>query len=260
MIWDLHCHIATCPGRTPDERMYWLIQHANRMGIDRLCIYMGMKWSDDPTPVDFRQQNDEVLEALTHWHHRAFGFAYINPKYRQESLDEINRCIRDGPMTGIKLWVAEKCSSKDLDPIVERCAELKAIIFQHTWLKVGGMKAGESSPMDLAALAGRHPDVPMICGHTGGDWEIGIRAVRAHKNVSVDLAGFDPTAGVTEMAVRELDADRVLYGSDCAGRSFASQLAKVYGADIPEAAKKLILGENLRRMMLPILKAKGMRA
>lgn len=260
MIWDLHCHIATALGRTPDERMYYLIRYADRVGIDRLCVYMGIKWTYNPTPEDFRKQNDEVLQAISHWHHRAFGFVYINPKYVQESLDEINRCIQDGPMVGIKLWVAEPCSSHDLDRIVERCAELKAVFFQHTWLRVANNLPGESTPKDVAILAARYPNVPMILGHTGADWELGIRTIRANKNVSVDLAGFDPTAGVTEMAYRELGAERIIYGSDSAGRSFASQLAKVYGADIPDSAKKLILGPNLRRMMLPILHAKGIQA
>ncbi len=63
--------------------------------------------------------------------------------------------------------------------------------------------------------------------------------------------------GFVEMAVRELGAERIIYGSDSGGRSFASQLAKVYGARIPEAARRLILGENLKRLMMPILKAKG---
>jgi hypothetical protein len=66
-------------------------------------------------------------------------------------------------------------------------------------------------------------------------------------------------AGITEAAVRELGAARVLYGSDAGGRSFASQLAKVEGAHIPEETKRLILAGNLKRLLGPILKAKGMR-
>ncbi len=259
MIWDLHCHLAGVPGSTPDERMAQLVEFADRMGIDRLCVYMGMNWSHQPKPEDFRKQNDEVLQALSRWHHRAFGFVYVNPNFARESLDEINRCVADGPMVGVKLWVAAKAHVAELDPIIERAHELKAIIFQHTWWKSVGLLPGESTPLDIAALAKRHPHVPLICGHTGGDWERGIRAIRRHSNVSVDLAGFDPTAGVTEMAVRELGAERVLYGSDAAGRSFSSQLAKVLGADLPEAAKKLILGENLKRMLTPILRAKGIQ-
>jgi len=59
--------------------------------------------------------------------------------------------------------------------------------------------------------------------------------------------------------VRELGAERVLYGSDAGGRSFASQLAKVHGADIPERSKRLILADNLKRLLGPILKKKGLR-
>jgi hypothetical protein len=61
------------------------------------------------------------------------------------------------------------------------------------------------------------------------------------------------------MAVRELGAERILYGSDCGGRSFASQLAKVVSAEIPEEARRKILGANLRRILFPILRAKGVR-
>jgi predicted TIM-barrel fold metal-dependent hydrolase len=52
----------------------------------------------------------------------------------------------------------------------------------------------------------------------------------------------------------------VIYGSDCGGRSFASQLAKVHGAHISAADKQKIFCDNLRNLMLPILKAKGIKA
>ena len=74
-----------------------------------------------------------------------------------------------------------------------------------------------------------------------------------------EVCGSDPTAGMVEMAVRELGAERVMYGSDFGGRSYASQLAKVYGADLPESARRLILGGNIRRMLEPIFTAKGMK-
>ena len=48
--------------------------------------------------------------------------------------------------------------------------------------------------MELAELAARHPEASIICGHTGGDWEQGIRAVRAQRHVAVDLGGGDPVA------------------------------------------------------------------
>jgi predicted TIM-barrel fold metal-dependent hydrolase len=232
-IWTCTATSPASTGATPERRMAQLIAAADRMGIERVVLFMGYPLVADPAPDELRRQNDQVLQALSHWHDRAFGFAYVSPNHVEASLREIDRCVRDGPMVGIKLWVARRCHDPAVDPIVRRAAEFRAVIFQHTWLKTGGNLPGESSPSDLAALAARHPTVPLICGHTGGNWELGIRAVRAHKNVAVDLGGSDPTAGFVEMAVRELGAERVLYGSDAAGRSFASQLGKVLGAEVP---------------------------
>jgi len=259
MIWDLHCHLSGFEGRTSDEKMVQMILYADRMGVDRLCVYMGYPFDYDPSPEKLRAHNNQVLQAISHWHNRAFGFVYLNPKHLQFSLDELNRCVRDGPMVGIKLWVAQRANTPELDPIVERAAELKAVIFQHTWAKTNGNLAGESTPMDVAELARRHPSVPIVCGHTGGNWEIGVRAIRGVKNLYSDLAGSDPTAGYVEMAVRELGAGRVIYGSDVAGRSFASQIGKVMDAQIPQAARDQIFAANLRRLMTPILEAKGVR-
>lgn len=258
-IWDLHCHLSGVPGDTPEARLGNLLEIADRMGIARLCLSMGMEWNYDPSPDTMRRENDEVLRAVRAHPDRAFGFVYLNPNHTQASLDELNRCVRDGPMVGVKLWVALRCNAAELDPIVARAAELKAVILQHTWIKITGNLPGESTPMDLAELAARHPQATLVCGHTGGDWETGIRAIRPHPNVYADLAGGDPTAGFTETAVDQLGAERVLYGSDAGGRSFASQLAKVYGADIPEGARRLILAGNSKRLLQPLLQEKGMK-
>src|SRR2546426_10653677 len=95
-IWDLHCHLSGVPGNTPEARLSKLLDYADRMGIARLCVFMGMEWSHDPSPAKIRQENDEVLRAVSQFPERAFGFVYLNPKQTQASLDELNRCVRDG--------------------------------------------------------------------------------------------------------------------------------------------------------------------
>jgi predicted TIM-barrel fold metal-dependent hydrolase len=256
-IWDLHCHLLGFPGATPEERAEALVRFADRMGVER-CV-LSQPLQADPTPEQFREANDQVLRAIKRFPDRILGKVYLNPNHVEASLREFDRCVRDGPMIGVKLWIARHCNAPELDPIVERATGLQAIVFQHTWLKIQGNLPGESTPADLAELARRHPQARLVLGHTGGDWERGIRTVRDLQHVTVDLAGSDPAAGFTEMAVRELGAERVLYGSDVGGRSFASQLAKVLGAKIPEAARAAILGGNLRRLLGPIMRAKGMR-
>lgn len=261
-IWDIHAHVGT-PGATPAKRMEALVKIADRMGVERLCICMSPPWHYEPTPEQFRRSNDDVLAILKEWSSRAFGFVYLNPQHPRESLAELERCVADGPMIGIKLWVGMHCNAPQLDPIVERAAELNALILQHTWIKQRGKGnlPGESTPMDLAELSARHPGVPIVCGHTGGgDWSLGIRAIRTRPELHADLGGGDPVYGEVEMAVRELGASRVLYGSDVNGRSFSSQIGRVLGADISLADKKLILRENLRRLLQPALRRKGIKA
>jgi predicted TIM-barrel fold metal-dependent hydrolase len=260
-IWDAHSHLHSVPGDTPEARMDVLIRCADRLGIERLILSQGYSADLHPTPDQLREENNRVLRALRRFPDRAYGSVYLSPSFLDFSLQEFDRCMRDGPMVGVgELEADKRCNAPELDPIVERAISMKAPILQHTWLKVDGNEPGESSPYDLVELARRHPGANFICAHSGGDWERGIRILRTTRNICAEIAGFDPTAGVVEMAVRELGAERVVYGSDVGGRSFASQLAKVLSADIPDSAKELVLGGNLRRLFTPALRAKGYQA
>src|SRR6185295_3441541 len=256
-IWDNHCHMGGGPGTTPIERMDNLLKMADRMGVEHLSVHLGLVTGiEDPTPEQLTQDNNAVLEACRHAGKRTHGYVYLNPNHLEFSLKEFDRCVKDGPMVGVKLWIAKRCSAPELDPIVRRAAEQKVVVYQHTWLKVEGNQPGESTPFDMVELAKRHPGMTLICGHAAGDWERGIRIIRSSPNVLLEIAGSDPTSGFVEMAVRELGAERVIYGSDAAGRSFASQIAKVTGAAIPDAAKRLILRENLRGLLIGPLQAR----
>jgi hypothetical protein len=237
-----------------------LLEYADRMRVERLIVFMGWPFAYDPSPDEFCRQNDQILEAIHDWPDRVLGYTYVNPNHIDRSLEEMERCIVRGPMVGIKLWVATRCNDPALDPIVQLATKLQIPIYQHTWLKITGNLPGESTPSDLAELAARHPRATLLCGHAGGDWEQGIRTVRPFKNIILETAGGDPTAGMVEMAVRELGPERVIYGSDAGGRSFASQLAKVEAAEITEQEKRLILGANLRRLLGPIFKTKGLES
>ena len=260
-IWDMHTHLDGVEGGTPEARMAVLVRHMDRLGIERIILSQGYdQYIQNPTPEQVREENDRVMRAVRHFPDRAYGSVYLSPTNVEFCLEEFDRCVRDGPMVSVgELETDVRCNSPALDPIVERAIALKVPILQHTWIKTNGNEPGESTPYDLAELARRHPQAQFVCGHTGGNWELGIRAIRDVKNVCAGIAGSDPTSGFVEMAVRELGADRVVYGSDAGGRSFASQMAKVVGAEIPDSAKELILGGNLRRLLRPIFEAKGLK-
>ena len=61
-IWDLHCHLSGVPGNTPEARLGKLLEYADRMDIARLCVFMGMEWSYDPSPEKMRQEMDSYFK------------------------------------------------------------------------------------------------------------------------------------------------------------------------------------------------------
>lgn len=260
-VWDVHCHLYSVPGDSPETRMEVLVRCADRLGIERMILSQGYSSALHPTTEQIREENDRVMRAIRGFPDRAFGSVYLSPLYPEFSVREFDRCVRDGPMIGVgELEIDKRCNAPEMDPIVERAISMNVPVIQHCWTRVNGVEPGESSPADLVELALRHPRANFICAHSGGNWETGIRTLRPAKNIVAECAGFDPTSGMIEMAVRELGAERVVYGSDVGGRSFASQSAKVLGADISDSAKALILGGNLRRLYAPVLRAKGYHA
>ena len=150
------------------------------------------------------------------------------------------------------------CTHHNFNRLIERIATLNGVVVQHTWLKTGGKQgAGESTPSELAELALRFPEQKFVCAHAGGEWEQGIRAIREIPNVLIETSGFDATAGFIDMALRDLGAKRIIFGSHLPSRSLGTELGKIVGAEIPEADRKLILGENFRELLKPILKRTG---
>ena len=248
MIIDSHVHLTRAPGR-PVEKAQWLLRFADRLGIEKLILSLGPRLIETPTPAEIRRDNDFVREVVTALPHRYLGYAYLSVAHPEFSLAEIERCIVNGPMRGIKLWVCRRCNDPAADVICARATELDVPILQHTWLKVTGNTPGESTPADLAELARRHPRQLFIMAHSGGDWEHGIRTIEDVPNITTDLCGGNPEAGQTEYAVKHLGAERVIWGSDADGRSFASQLAKVTSADIGNEEKGLVLGGNIERIL-----------
>ena len=79
-IWDVHCHITSASGATPEERVAHLLQFADRLGIDRLMLSLGYPLLEDPPPKQLREENDQVLRALSHRPDRTLGLCLPEPE------------------------------------------------------------------------------------------------------------------------------------------------------------------------------------
>src|SRR5436309_10547867 len=97
-IWDIHSHLHSVPGDTPEQRMEALIRSADRFGIERLILSQGYSENLHPTPEQLREENNRVMRAVRRFPERAYGSVYLSPSFLDFSLSEFARCVRYGPM------------------------------------------------------------------------------------------------------------------------------------------------------------------
>jgi predicted TIM-barrel fold metal-dependent hydrolase len=250
-IIDCHIHLQGQGHRYDEEEVQRGLALADRAGIERMVYLFALGTGGvDPQEADITASNDIGIELVTRHPDRFSAFCYLNPSLPEAfTQGEIDRCIADGPLAGIKLWISVKATDPRLDPIMARAAALRVPVLHHAWYKATEFVFEESTPAEVAALARRHPEATIIMAHlAGGGWR-GVRDVRDCPNVVVDTSGAQPHAGLVEYAVQELGAGRVVFGSDWPIRDVAVQRARVTGSAVSDDAKAAILGGTMARLL-----------
>ncbi len=242
MIIDVHVHYRS------DAQLTQALRQAERLDVT-LCLNTinleGSVSPHHPSAAFVAACNDRTAAAARAHPRRVIPFWYLNPAHGAAACAELRRRIaRHRGSQGVKLWMAAKANDPRLDPVLDLCARYNLPVLQHTNLEAGGTLPTETTPQEMRAAALRHPGVTFLWGHAGSDVEYGVKCALGVRNVLMDIGGNEATNGYTETLVRYLGAARVVYGSDATGRSFASQLAKVTGADISPAARAKILHQN----------------
>jgi predicted TIM-barrel fold metal-dependent hydrolase len=245
---DCHMHVNGASRRWgwPDNDR--IIDTADRLGIEHLCcsipVVRGL-----PDPEEIRACNDGVLEAMREYRGRILGYCYVNPGHQRAALEEIDRCMDRG-MIGIKLYNQYLAWDPTMYPIYEKAIDLNVPLLWHsghtldraTALAVGQPNISDGT--DIARAARRYPEAMIIQGHIGGggDWEWGIKAVRHTPNVYLDTSGSVVDDGMIDMAVREIGADRLLFGTDM---TMEGGVGKIEDAHLTKAQKEKIYWSNM---------------
>ncbi|MDP6777765.1 MAG: amidohydrolase family protein [Candidatus Latescibacteria bacterium] len=242
-IIDIHTHPHWVD---PVVRMRGMIRVAKGVGITQIVVLggnLGYGWK--PTPAQVSEINDLTIDLVSRWPKELIAFVRLNAGLPRAFLEEeIDRCFATGLFKGIKLAVWPNARSKRLDPVMRMAQKLGAVVLHHCWYKTVQKYGGESDPTDIAHLARRFPDVPIIMPHLSGCGCRGVLDVGPYDNVYVDTSGSQATSGMVEYAVSILGPRRVLFGSDAFGRDFSVQLGRVLGARISKAHKRMLLRDN----------------
>ena len=195
-----------------------------------------------PKPDVVKECNNTVAAAMKRHPGIIRGMAFINPGYTKEALDEIDRCINELGMIGIKLYNHYFISDPVVRPIIEKSIKLDIPILQHA----GKLTVNpESQPflsngIHFSAAAKEYPEAVLVYGHIGGggDWCWSLKAMADCPNVFTDISGSVHDMGLMEKTAELMGKDRMLFGTD---GSFAPSIGKLLGAGIPDEDKIKIL-------------------
>jgi len=249
---DIHTHLDT-PGPEPSaEELATALRLARRHEIGRIVLLgnIVVMGGPDPKPEDIGAINTHTLRAVALQPDFCIGFCYLNPAHPANFIrEEMERCLVQGGMKGIKLWIAVKATDARLEPIMARAQEMDVPVLHHAWYKNTEYAFNESTPAEVAALARRFPKVALIMAHLTGVGSRGVMDIAETPNVLVDTSGGQPETGGVEYAVRRLGAQRVIYGSDWPIRDFGTQTGRILGAKITEEERELIFRGNAVRLL-----------
>ena len=234
LIYDIHSHLGkTSSGdeNTPQE----LVNDLAAYGISRVGI-------SSLSGISMRDQNDLVHRAMEAYPGVIKGYGFINPK-AGDAIDEVNRCLGDYHMDGIKFHSWKHGYYPDNTPALKDIfAEIEKY-GKHVQMHVG--TAPFSTPYTWVEYANMFPKIDFLFTHIGY-YEFGmstIEAVRNVKNVWVETSG-QMDVEVLQKAIDVLGPERVCFGTDWPYKPVNIEVEKFYEMKVPEDKLEYIFHKN----------------
>ena len=247
-IVDAHAHI----GRTVNSDVgqdidTWTATMA-KAGIDRSILSVAAGGLQAGGLADTRRANDVIAAAVASSPDIfPIGLASVEVRHGAAGWEEVERAFDIG-LSGLAFHATFEGFSVDspaFRSVLEAVGERRALVLVHS------TPDAKASPAAIAAVAAEFPHLEFVLGHpvfTEGQRIEAVAALEARPNLNLDIAYQDDPA-TTEFFVREIGADRVLFGSDAPFFEPARVIASVEAADIDDAAREAIFSGNAERLI-----------
>ncbi len=241
-IIDFHGHVGRWDTFEMNDDAEEIVSAMDAGDIDRSCLF-------NIFHPDGTTGNDQTAAYVARYPDRFIGFAYVSPLMPERILPELERAIDQLGFLAIKIYPPYTHWSLN-DPVwdpIYRFADGRGLaVISHTG-------EGETcSPVYVEDIACRFPDARFVIGHSGNSEPYrsqAIQAARRFSNVYLETCSTFREPGVIERLVAEAGADRVVFGSDVPLMDPRPQLGKIITARISDEEKRLVLGENSKRLL-----------
>ena len=190
------------------------------------------------------EANEDAARLLAE-HDGLLQWVVVDPR-KPATYEQADRMLKHEKCVGIKIHPEEH-----LYLVAEHGQRAFELAAKHGKAVLSHSGEKNSLPADLVGFANSMPETKLVLAHLGCGWDgdlshqvRGIQASR-HGNVYVDTSsGSSLIPGLIEWAVKEVGAERLLFGSDVPCYFTAMQRARIDYAEISEAEKRLILRAN----------------
>ncbi len=272
MIVDFHTHVFpsdVCADRSPylgdptfallyadpKSRLATsddLLRSMDEAGID-VSVVVNFAWRD----LDLcRRTNDYILESAQASGGRLIPFSIFAPG--DGARDEIKRCVRLGARGLGELRPVNQGYDLDGAPESALLAEVsrELVLLFHVTEPAGHQYPGkEGQPLDsLYRFIERTPQATIVAAHWGGG--LPFYTLLRHGHQKLANTYFDTAASrflyrheVFRQTVDIVGAERILFGTDFPLLSQSRCRKEVEDTSLSDDEKRLILGENARRLL-----------
>ncbi len=256
MIIDAHVHLGksyawasyesfvfgTLLGPKEEFSEEVFLEIMKKLGIDMAAI---MTTKQSSSGGDNVKENEKIAEIARKYPDKFISMALVNP-LKESAVEELIRYVKELGVKVLKLHPYAQCYSLNLSPVhalVEKAVKLGIPVMIHSGTPP------HSTPSQIATLADAFPDATIIMAHMGLSETYAADARFAAKKCdNIYLESSCLPAGYVGMAIKEVGADRVMYGSDSPWNVTETELAKVMILKLSEEEERLVLGENAAKV------------
>ena len=234
-----------------------LIKEMDEAGIDK-TVLLGLDYDFlFRGKVSYKFYNDYVANIIKEHPDRFIGLAGIDPRRGKEAIQELDRCIEELGLKGVKITPLTGFYPDDLQyyPFYERVDELGVIILCHTGEGPPGTYLKYCNPIYVDKVAVDFPNIKIIMAHIGSPWTSeAISVATKNFNVYIDISAWEPVLKLAPFAFFQtlIEAkltcgiDKILFGTDWP--LFTSMVSL---KEWVETIKKMKLPPPMKLMGLP---------
>ena len=254
IVIDAHTHLSSGRGgvKLTDKTM---IEKMDEAGVDTI-ISMG---SGGQYLEQLQKSNDFNLQSAKDFPGRIVPFIYFDPRYEQDGLDEIERCMGMAGDTFKGIKIGHKFAvARYMYPMMEKAEEYGLVVGIHSDHSVRG------HPYIIADLANSFPKVTTVILHMGGRTAAAAEMLSikmAEKNANVWLETCFSNPYPVKKAVEILGPDRIMLGSDSSNSGFGYgsgyerqayemmiHMHTIQCLDLPQEAEDKLMGLNAAKL------------